>query len=190
LDVSEEDLANQSTDNQQQKDNNEANTSGNNPNNPSRLLSRSLSSMGDRTSLAENDQRERALLVRGKIRTTIGGPGPGMGMMTMGEGEGEGKNDSGDAQSLLLLSDWDQFAQTKLREVLDHQTMGSYEIPTIDLMAVSTDDPLKLGVDLDVFGDDDPLGDDNNNGHDNFARFNNNMTKHHELHEVSYCCYY
>lgn len=32
-----------------------------------------------------------------------------------------------------LLAAWDEFSQTKLRQVLDHQTMGSYEMPTTEL---------------------------------------------------------
>jgi hypothetical protein len=83
-----------------------------------------------------------------------------------------------------LLEEWDEFSQTRLREVLDHQTMGSYEMPPAEIMnASSQDDPLKLGVDLDVFGDDEPdpqlTQEHLSHSHvDNFTRFSN-MTKHH-----------
>lgn len=136
-----------SEDEQHESGKKENDTSADNNALPSRALSRSLSSLGDRTEL---DQHDRAILVRNKVN-----------------------ND-------LLLEEWDEFSQSKLREVLDHQTMGSYEMPPADLMT-SQDDPLKLGVDLDVFGDDD-LADSNDFGNDNFAHFP--ITKHQEMHQV------
>ncbi len=102
----------------------------------------------------ELDQREKAILVRTKINEQN------------------------------LLREWDEFSQTRLREVLDHQTMGSYEMPPVDFVAASQDDPLKLGVDLDVFGDDDDTPESHHHGHlDNFAHFPN-MSKHQEMHQV------
>lgn len=99
------------------------------------------------------DQQEKAILIRSKIKDQA------------------------------LLQQWDEFSQTKLRDVLDHQTMGSYEMPPAELMTASQDDPLKLGVDLDVFEDDeDPLDAHHNNQFDHFTHFP--MTKHQEIHRV------
>lgn len=49
-----------------------------------------------------------------------------------------------------MLEEWDAFVAQTLHGILDHQMVGSYSA-IANISSVSQDDPLKLGVDLDVF---------------------------------------
>lgn len=94
--------------------------------------------MGNNSANTEVEHREKALLIREKIK------------------------------DVDLLETWDEFCHTALREVLDHQTMGSYEMPPVEIAAGSSpgshiashtngseEGMLKLGVDLEAFLEED-----------------------------------
>jgi hypothetical protein len=93
--------------------------------------------VGNNSANTEVEHREKALLIREKIKNAD------------------------------LLESWDEFCHTALREVLDHQTMGSYEMPPVEIAAGSPgshiashtsgseEGMLKLGVDLEAFLEED-----------------------------------
>eukprot|EP00600_Ochromonadales_sp_CCMP1393_P004849 CAMPEP_0174967212 /NCGR_PEP_ID=MMETSP0004_2-20121128/7459_1 /TAXON_ID=420556 /ORGANISM="Ochromonas sp., Strain CCMP1393" /LENGTH=1048 /DNA_ID=CAMNT_0016216321 /DNA_START=14 /DNA_END=3160 /DNA_ORIENTATION=- len=54
------------------------------------------------------------------------------------------------AEDENLLNEWDSFVQDVLHSVLEHQMVGSYNA-VANMSGFSQDDPLKLGVDMDIF---------------------------------------
>jgi len=138
-------------------------------------FSRSTSSLdntvGNNSANTEVEHREKALLIREKI------------------------------QSINLLEAWDEFCHTSLREVLDHQTMGSYEMPPVEITtgspgnhitshtSGSEEGMLKLGVDLEAFLEEDEHIVDGSHGvHSNEQLFAMTFREGDFLHHVSCCC--